>query len=237
MPDEPVKSSQSDGVGTPSPRELELEKQLKDISAKVDQSAVVHKLLADPEIQKILDAKAAGKSVTVGVEDKTAEDPFADLFADEDKKKDLNVMPNDELLKTLSGKIEAVVSQAVESAVAPLKQKLEKSEEAQADGAMRQSINDAVKLYGEDFYKRKDAMTSLSVDPRYASLNAIELYRLASAEDREKELLTLRKRLSAAGDSEHPTYFTGREIKAPEKTRPGARGFQAMIDEAFKKRQ
>ncbi len=239
MPDDNQnnRETQPDGSKSPTPKELEIDKALKNLSEKVDQSKVVSTILQDPDVQKVLKAKADGQKLKIEfVEDASAEtDPF-ESFLSESEQNDVESMSNVDMLKEIKALVTEAVTHQVGAAIKPLQDDFEVGKVEAQNQALRKSILDAQEAYGDDFASRRDDMVKLSQNSAYAGLNAIDLYRIVSHDALVESLQEARKSEAADLDSERPSFFSDRKTTELVKARPGRRGFEQMIDDVYHKK-
>ena len=229
-------AANADGSKTPTPKELEIAKALQSLETKVDKGAAMNAILQDPDVQKVLRAKAEGKKLSIETADGDSEtDPFDSFLQGDDDKGDSNLdqMSNTEMLKGLKEIMTESIRGILKTELQPLKDDVEGGKVDARNDQLRASIVKAKKDYGDDFGKRRDEMVRLSHDERYAGLDATDLYRIASHNDLISALKAARKVEAEDIVTERPSFFSQQKSDKPQNARSGKRGFEAMIDDSY----
>jgi len=184
---------------------------LTQIEQKTNDTVALAKILADPDIRRVLEAKEKGLKFELKELKDEPETPQIDLSGEDDKTKDL-------MQKVLM---------LVQSAIKPLEQKLsgiDQYVQTSEGSKIKEEINTVRSKY-DDFDSYRETMIELN--RRNKDLSVEELYWLAK----------LRKSGSFGGvntDTERPRKTTAKpSIAQKTAALPGKKGFDMLLDSAL----
>jgi hypothetical protein len=211
-------------------KELEMEKRLTMVEAKTErESGALAKILADPQVREVLEARTAGRKIKVVGEEAEPAD-----MVEVPESKDLEAMTNAELVRHILGQVTHAVAGVVDKKIGSLSTDLDsvkgfvRTSQTTDVSKQIQSARDR----WEDFDDQREKMLELSgANP---GLGVEDLYVLAKA--RKGELPMVRR---VAGDgtpsSEKPTHTGARPTKRKVPLPPGRQGFDQLLSEALGK--
>jgi hypothetical protein len=236
MPDPVDVKGQTGGAGDggPSPAEIEIQKRLEKIESGVQSGQMLQRMLSDPDIQKVIQAKTQGKKIQVELEDETPSRPASTNQKSDLDDDDLDLLTNSQFEKRILGKLEELLGSKMESFVgAKIKpvEELMQTQSAQIERAQfEKNLAELKARRGEDeVQKYGGKMIEVEAQIRQNGLSLDDLFFLAKKGDLETELTRLQV------SSERPTGFVMRNIPKPEVIRQGKQGFASMLSEAFGK--
>ncbi len=197
-----------------SEAERKIQESLEDLKTRVSETRDLTKILADPAIQAVLDAR--GRGIEVSVVPKTEKEP------EEEPEPDFDEMDNKALSLYITKKIFHAVPKALRAAMEPVMLEMESLKgyvTSQEDAQVSTQVETARKKY-TDFNDYRSDMVSLSKINR--DLNVEELYLIAK---RRKGAS-----LSVNPASEKPTGAAARARSTkPEVMKPGRAGFDEKL--------
>lgn len=226
--------------GSQTPRDAELMKRIEAVE-RIASMASQNEVLQDADVARIIELKKQG--VNVKIEAEEAEDASENLDSFFDtllSGKDSGMGQEAESKETLDGRkitetIEAIISKKLDDALKPLAQRLQAQEAEREVQTVKSSIDDAVKLYGEDFSARKEKLIELH--KQYPALSASDLYKIAAFDDIKANLDKSSKLLSRFSETERPGSLTfGNQVKTEKPDYSGKRGFEQLLQDSLSKR-
>ena len=202
--------------GTPKAgMESKIHASREDLKAKVERTGDITRILADPAVQAVLDAR--GRGIEVSVVPKTEKE------SQEEPEPDFDEMDNRALSQYLTKKVFRAVPQALRAAMEPVMlelQNLKRYVESQEDASVNTQVKETQKRYA-DFNDYRAEMLKLSKENQ--GLDVEELYLLAKR--RKGASLTVNT------ESEKPTGSASRS--KPQKT-PEMKSGKSGFDEKLK---
>jgi len=212
------------------PEEKEsLQEKLAKLEEKVDAGKDLARLMSDPQVREIIEARREGKMVRVVPLEEEEEKQEEDSPEEEDV--DLEGMTTEEVAKFLSKRILKSVEGVIEKRVNPLKEELNYMKtyvQTSEQRNLRKQIEEVRKEF-PDFDAYREDMIQLSKEN--PSLKVRELYVLAKVR-RGDPLVT-----SDKIESEKPTSSSARPAQRRQRTKalpPGRKGFRELLQEATK---
>lgn len=199
--------------------ETELSKRVEGLEAQQS----ITKLLQDPDVAKVLEAKRTGKTVQI-----TTDEPEPDPTLSDDVGKLTDKLDEDDPQKALFD----AITKLVDDKFALQDERLE-AVELHAKSTARQAVSNEVTKARETFSdldKYKDAMVELS--GTVEGLSVVELYMLSKSRAGDLDLA------KPETFTEKPTVSTTTRRAGTakrEKVRRGRKGFSDMLSEALEK--
>lgn len=227
MADDEIEQTEEERIAAESEakgqREQEIAERLKSIEANVSGNTEVAKLMADPDVRALLEAKQAGRKVKLVADD---------VAPPEEDEPDFNNMSNTDLVKHLGKVVVRAASEAAEKRMAGMEGQLTEVmryiQTSETTGVQKQI--ETMKAKFPDFDNLRKTMAEINRATPGHSVE--ELYVLAKV--REGGLEGLQSGLG----SERPTGSTARPPRKQQRKVPlptGRRGFAALLDEALSK--
>ena len=204
-------------------QEAEIAAQLKSMDARLGSSETLAKIMNDPDIRAVLDARQAGRKVRL-VEDK-------DELEDEPEV-DLDALSNKQLAKYLLKQVVKASGEAAETRIGKMEQTLQgilTHIQGSATADVREKV-ESMKGRFADFDDLREMMTEINRETPGHSVE--ELYVLAKV--RENGLDGLASGLR----SERPSSSTARPSRKNQRKTPlptGRKGFDVLLQEALEK--
>jgi hypothetical protein len=205
----------------------QLNQKLSELGEKVGQNETLAKLVADPDIRRILEARQRGEQVSVNVGDEPQQ---RQSTPDVEDPEDFDMLDNQELANYLMKKMDRVLEEKVNQSIQGISQKVQSLEgyvQENETKSVKQQVAELREKYS-DFDQYKDQMVELN--RQNPNLTPEDLYFIAKKrsghfdEPRPKE-----------SESEKPTQSVTRPPK-PDREEPlpqGKGGFDQMLGEAL----
>jgi hypothetical protein len=212
--------------GAVSEKERKLEELLTNVEKNTESNMALRKIMADPDVLKVLQAKQSGMKVNVDLGERT--EPKEVSSEDFLGSVDFDSMSNKELALTIVKALKSEMGSFLQGEFSPLKDKV-----LQTDSYVRNklqtevisSIAEMKKKYN-DFDKYRMKMQELL--PSFPNASVEHLYFLAKLDSGERDLNPPKF------ESERPVSFGSRPHKGPEKSiAPGRAGFVSFLGQAL----
>jgi len=220
----------------PSPLLQEMKDQIAGLAASHATSSA---FLADPDVQKLLQLKAAGKSFALAEQDEDLDikDPLDEFLRRQtdgtDTGGDGDEMTTKELLAHMGTTLPEVISRNVKEAMRPMHEELEALKADRLDEQQQKQIqktqsdiSDTAKKHA-DFGDYKDDMIALNE----GGLSVEDLYLLAKVKKVGLPTET------STSERPHNILSTRSQSIKPDEPRRGLPGFKQMLDDAHASRR
>jgi len=219
-----TKPAEVDKTKDKSSLEDEVENRLTKVEEKADEGKAIARLLSDPNVRAVLDARQEGRRVKVVDFEESLKKT---VIEDPDEKVDLDELTNEEFAKHMTKKLAHVVDTALDAKLKPVMNKVNDALSFAEEGrktTVKTQIDKAKKKY-DDFDDFQEQMVALN--GQNPELTVEELYLVAKRREGGS-----RKAKTA---SEKPTTTASRVGKKVERDTPlarGRQGFEQLLNEA-----
>lgn len=209
-------------------KEEAIAKHLTSISEKVDrmdESQALAKIVSDPLVREVLEARRLGREVeVVGKDDRSAGD------ASEPELVDYDALTNSELVREILKNVPLMIGDEIAKKLQPVQSDVQDTKtyiQKRQESLLKQDIERAVSDH-EDFEDYRNEMVHLSNENPKLSVEQVYLlakHQKGGFEETDKRVESER----ATSSSSSPARKRLRQLK----TKPGPRGFAELIDAAL----
>lgn len=204
-------------------REQEIADRLKLMDSKLTSSETLAKLMSDPDVRAVLDAKQAGKKVKLVEEEEE----------DEEEELDLDSLTNKQLTKHLLKQVTKAVGVATEQRIAKVEELLQ-GVIGHIQGSQTADVRKQIESMKEKFPDFEDLRERMAeINHTTPGLSVEELYLLAKVRETGLDGLATGLR------SERPSSSTARPPRTQQRKTAlptGKRGFDVLLQEALEGR-